>query len=540
MGDQSWNFGIFPIRRQVAVIMAEPWDQYGVTKKKSEKLRASIAEIAKACQKDHGKRHVVECAACYDKVMGKVKQRYAVGKDKERDWFGGRRAFIQELGGLVTQIRDRQVPPQAVAERVRAEKRAWYAENARRLLLRFLGEHVLDRELLARLDDQSVPLGEVAGEVRQVLERLEVGISSAEAIGYIEQLIKLTRIEDVDARIQVYQVALFNKVTQDDKVALAQRKSYLDKIETLKAVDKVAERIQFDHDATERSQRLHLDEHAERLRMLQTARNVYRAKKEKELRRCEEAKKNREAASNARNEDEVGDKLEEGEVDEAGNDRANCKLDDGDMDIDKPEEGEVVEDQMEVARRRKSDQSKTADKPRQGMVQDSSTRQRREKTGDVIEVKTKGIGATDQAGTASSSTQVPGELYDLPACFTCEKNVDYKDFVQCVYCRLFNGWKIKRPTVYCNMECHDQGFVSPRPHSSAIVIANLKDHTDMKQHSHLTRSPIGAHLACVVSGRIQARAGMEMPPWRPRTALSSVESACGSSSCPSCFARRGA
>jgi signal transduction histidine kinase len=180
----------------------------------SSGLAAQAAQIKANCHAQHGDTpSLVSCPECYGALLDALRTRYfgtispsssslppttttggtTTSDDPSQpsnpeteqppqqqqqqqqppqpEWFSSRPAFLADLDALLDAAKTYQVPPQAVDDRVRAERAAWYAERVRGSLLRLLvadedegGMAALRRVVFERLEDSSVTAVPVAAE----------------------------------------------------------------------------------------------------------------------------------------------------------------------------------------------------------------------------------------------------------------------------------------------------------------------------------------------------------------------------------------
>lgn len=104
--------------------MPERWTELAVSRRQKRLCAEQVETLKQSCDKDCGKEHISACPDCYEKVVDRMRKRYM---DSEgREWFTERRAFVQELEGLFTEVRQRKMSLKAVEARIESEKEAWY------------------------------------------------------------------------------------------------------------------------------------------------------------------------------------------------------------------------------------------------------------------------------------------------------------------------------------------------------------------------------------------------------------------------------
>lgn len=109
---------------QPSPAMPERWTELIASRKQKQLCTEEIKTIRLSCESEHGKEHISECSACYDKVLDRIRSRYT--NSNEREWFKERRAFIQELEDMLSEVKQRKKSLKFVEARIEEEKEAWY------------------------------------------------------------------------------------------------------------------------------------------------------------------------------------------------------------------------------------------------------------------------------------------------------------------------------------------------------------------------------------------------------------------------------
>ncbi|KAK3187084.1 hypothetical protein K4F52_004250 [Lecanicillium sp. MT-2017a] len=133
--------------------LPEHWTELSASKTQRARCSEDVEELKRACEKDCGKRHVVECESCYGKVLDRMKQRYV--ESQEREWFSQRRAFLQELEDLFADAKNDQRSLKTIEARIESEKEAWYRWVLRKYpeFLEVADHGMLQDDLRGMLDD---------------------------------------------------------------------------------------------------------------------------------------------------------------------------------------------------------------------------------------------------------------------------------------------------------------------------------------------------------------------------------------------------
>lgn len=115
---------------------------------------------------------------------GQQRQQRQQQQQQQSEWFAPRRAFLAALDDLLARAREYQIGPGSVDERVRGERRLWYAEQVRASgsLLRFLlpaaegedGGEEAEEALLKKLDEWAEAASSSARPVRFAKEMAQL------------------------------------------------------------------------------------------------------------------------------------------------------------------------------------------------------------------------------------------------------------------------------------------------------------------------------------------------------------------------------
>ncbi|CAJ2503899.1 Uu.00g112930.m01.CDS01 [Anthostomella pinea] len=146
--------------------MLEPWDEV-LTLQRERKLCAEDVQTIKAeCARDHGKIHVVECPDCWTRLLNRMRDRYLNSATKE--WFSGRRAFLQELDTLFTRAHQHDVDFRTIDQRIYDEKKDWYRDKVRSLNLHKACQTPAEaRALQQKLNDRSITADQLASDLQE-------------------------------------------------------------------------------------------------------------------------------------------------------------------------------------------------------------------------------------------------------------------------------------------------------------------------------------------------------------------------------------
>ena len=127
-----------------------------------------LENIKASCIREHGKNHVVECSECWPRLINRLRDRYLNSAIKE--WFSGRRAFLQELDDLFAKARKSEVDFKTIEQRIADEKKEWFRDKARNLGLHSAARSPAEARILQQtLNDRDIPTNELISKLRECL-----------------------------------------------------------------------------------------------------------------------------------------------------------------------------------------------------------------------------------------------------------------------------------------------------------------------------------------------------------------------------------
>ncbi|KAI1129300.1 hypothetical protein F5Y10DRAFT_157804 [Nemania abortiva] len=152
--------------------MLDPWDELETLQKGqrgSVTCTKDLENIKDSCRREHGKSHVVECPECWTRLINRLRDRYLNSAIKE--WFSGRRAFLQELDDLFTKARQREVDFKVIEQRITDEKKEWFRDKIRNLNLHSAARSPTEaRAIQQLLNDRDIPVDQLIPKLRECLE----------------------------------------------------------------------------------------------------------------------------------------------------------------------------------------------------------------------------------------------------------------------------------------------------------------------------------------------------------------------------------
>ncbi|KAI0476115.1 hypothetical protein GGR56DRAFT_641267 [Xylariaceae sp. FL0804] len=204
-------------------MMLEPWDEVLTLQRERQRCAEDVKTIKASCAREHGKKHVMECAECWARLINRMRDRYLNSASKE--WFSGRRAFLQDLDVMFSRAHQRGVTFKAIEQRIFEEKKEWYRDRIRNLGLHSaVGSPAEARALQQRLNDRSITTDQLASELRDTFS--DGAVQNEEALnGFVERL-KLAR--SPKARADAYIDIFFQP--NHDPVGAAKCQKYIDMV----------------------------------------------------------------------------------------------------------------------------------------------------------------------------------------------------------------------------------------------------------------------------------------------------------------------
>ncbi|KAI1427214.1 hypothetical protein F5Y12DRAFT_737907 [Xylaria sp. FL1777] len=203
--------------------MLDPWDELETLQKgRRDTLTCArdLESIRDSCIREHGKSHVVECPECWTRLINRLRDRYLNSALKE--WFSGRRAFLQELDDLFAKARQHEVDFKTIEGRIASEKKEWFRDRVSNLGLHSATRSPAEaRALQQKLNDRDIPIGQLVSELRKIL-----GADAEEVPTAFLNSVKTA--QSPSARAHAYIEALFQP--ERDPVGAAKSRKYIDMI----------------------------------------------------------------------------------------------------------------------------------------------------------------------------------------------------------------------------------------------------------------------------------------------------------------------
>ncbi len=148
--------------------MLELWDEL-LNLHRERQLCADDLEMVKAaCPKKHQKSHVIYCLECWDRFLNRMRDRYL--NPATREWFTGRRLFLQELDTMFSDGRRDSPDFKILEQRISDEKKEWYRDK-----VKSMGLHTATRSpteaksIQQKLNDPNIAIEVLALELREAI-----------------------------------------------------------------------------------------------------------------------------------------------------------------------------------------------------------------------------------------------------------------------------------------------------------------------------------------------------------------------------------
>ncbi|RFN50877.1 hypothetical protein FIE12Z_4823 [Fusarium flagelliforme] len=255
----------------VRVALPEHWTELSAARIHRQQCADEVDTIKRTCLEECGKRSVVDCEKCFPKVLERMRSRYCDAEGRE--WFSQRRAFLNELDVLFTDVKDhKKMDLKAIEDSIASEKEAWY-RWVLRMYPRFLsvGDRGADPDELRAMLDDPVKRRE------ELIERIWEGVGKpVNWESDVESLIeKMGAVKnDPTALKQLYIDLFFKDSETGDAVENAQ--PYLEAYETsdTMSIEQVIDRIAQDLKAS-RTTEPQRDTHRGRLDELRRAKMAF-------------------------------------------------------------------------------------------------------------------------------------------------------------------------------------------------------------------------------------------------------------------------
>ncbi|KAI8632671.1 hypothetical protein F5Y19DRAFT_326647 [Xylariaceae sp. FL1651] len=255
--------------------MLEPWDELLTLQKERLLCAQDLDVIKESCIQEHSKNHAAECPECWTRLLNRMRDRYLNSATKE--WFSGRRAFLQELDALFAKARQHEVDFKTIEQRIIDEKKEWFRDKVRNLNLYSATKSPVEaRTLQQKLNDRTIPTDQLGSEIRECLGK-DVELHEKDFSNFLE---KLKTAQSPAARAHAYIDTLFQP--ERDPAGTARSQKYIDMIEKGVPVADVISAMLHDRQWAkgELDQKQRLQKKLEELRRAKAAHELDKAKRD--------------------------------------------------------------------------------------------------------------------------------------------------------------------------------------------------------------------------------------------------------------------
>ncbi|PSR80876.1 hypothetical protein BD289DRAFT_440011 [Coniella lustricola] len=262
--------------------MGEAWDDLAVLRAQRARCADDVSQLIASCAHDHpGNKHVLECRACYEKVVDRIRRRYlAPDENAPREWFAGRDALLKDLDELFSSVRTYKVGLEEVDARIASERQIWYQQQltASPSIKKALEELLDKKDMYAKISARGAGFEETVSEVRHALREsgaVNGETSNNEASRTLDQLVGAKTTEE---RLQVYKQTFFQETA--DEPASGRMQKYLDRLQNGTTMNEIINKISMDRRSSIGAQGLK-DQHKQRVEELRRAKNAHELQKSK-------------------------------------------------------------------------------------------------------------------------------------------------------------------------------------------------------------------------------------------------------------------
>ncbi|KAI1851885.1 hypothetical protein JX266_002738 [Neoarthrinium moseri] len=256
--------------------MGDLWDDLAVTQKERQQLTDSVQAIKDSCAKEHNKKHFGECPECWPRLINTIRDRYLNSSTKE--WFSGRRLFLQELDTLFTQALAQKVGIAAIEQRIEDEKKEWYRDKLKSLGLVSAAKNSEQTKALQNLlSDRDMPVDDLIPALRSTIS--DGPIANQEAFDVFADRLKAAKTPQ--DKTDVYVDMFFQP--QHDPEGAAKSQKYIEMLRNGAPLSDVINTMLRDRQANKgvQEQKLALQKQIEELRRAKAAHESDKAKKAK-------------------------------------------------------------------------------------------------------------------------------------------------------------------------------------------------------------------------------------------------------------------
>ncbi|KAF4445313.1 hypothetical protein F53441_10925 [Fusarium austroafricanum] len=253
------------------VALPEHWTELSAARIHRQQCADEVDAIKKTCLEECGKRNVVECEKCFPKVLERMRARYCDAEGRE--WFSQRRAFLNELDVMFTDVRDhKKIDLKFIEDSIASEKEAWY-----RWVLRMYPQFLSTGDSGADQDELRAMLDDPVKRWEELIERIWEGVGKpANWDADVDSLTeKITATKNNAAALKQLYITFFFKDSETGEV-VENAQQYLEAYEAsdTMSIEQVIDRIVQDHKANQTTEPQR-DSHMSRLDELRRAKTAF-------------------------------------------------------------------------------------------------------------------------------------------------------------------------------------------------------------------------------------------------------------------------
>ncbi|KAM0417268.1 hypothetical protein ACHAPT_012709 [Fusarium lateritium] len=256
------------------IALPEHWTELSAARIQRQRCADDIDAIKQTCLAECGHRHVVDCEKCFPKTLDRMRARYCEAEGRE--WFSQRRAFLNELDTLFTDVKDHKIDLRSIEDRIEAEKEAWY-----RWVLRMYPQFLSAADSGADQDELRAMLDDPDRSREELIERIWEGVGKpADWPVDVDTLTdRVEAVKNNGADLKQLYMAFFKDQQTGEVLEHAQK--YLDAYASSESMplEEVIDRITQDRKASLSSQPQR-DNHRRRLDELRRARTAFEHKQD--------------------------------------------------------------------------------------------------------------------------------------------------------------------------------------------------------------------------------------------------------------------
>jgi hypothetical protein len=103
------------------------WKHLSSLREQDRLCAEDVKQLKEACDKDHGKKHAVECQDCYRKIIERMRRRYR--NSPHQEWFSGYPELLDELDAVFAEAALHHADLKVVEAKIQQAKERWYRQG---------------------------------------------------------------------------------------------------------------------------------------------------------------------------------------------------------------------------------------------------------------------------------------------------------------------------------------------------------------------------------------------------------------------------